>query len=205
MKVSYAVTRQTYFLSFLSSIICTRFFFILLFIAWLKAVLSVLHFLFSFLFTFSLFPFLLSTYVLLAACLSFFFYLVYKVSHWLVRITLFPILIIVFTTTSIILQSNCPQCLVAVCFLCHSYPVFCPGFHIRGVSKNQGVSPYCPYPSFLFPLAFLSPPFQFPAPSLPSISSRPLKSAIGSGEHCRLSSGILCILALKSDILWQQI
>ena len=65
-----------------------------------------------------------------------------------------------------------------------------------------------------YPVPSVSPPFPhpFPSPSLPR--SGPLNPARGSGERCKLPqrglqrspsrNRIRCILALKSDIWWQQ-
>ena len=70
---------------------------------------------------------------------------------------------------------------------------------------NMECKPNLGVPSLSLPPLFslLSFPYLVPSHSLPlpvpSLSSRPLNQANGSGEHCR----IWFILALKSDIWWQ--
>ena len=92
--------------------------------------------------------------------------------------------------------------------LCNMTAVFYPAFHMRGSArKNQGVSPPVCHPSH-------SPTLQssLPFPTSPLEVGHPAR---GSGERCKLpqrglrrSPGrnwIWCILALKSDIWFQQI
>ena len=80
------------------------------------------------------------------------------------------------------------------------------------VRSEQGERFPLPSP-FLFPYPFLPLPLSL-SPPRPPLRIRPLNSARGLGERCKLPrrglgrspsrNRIWCILALKSDVWWQQ-